>query len=449
VKTGLQLGLGGQREGPVRLELACFIIGTCLMVAPLFTPAEDTWIQIAGGSISFGIPIVERWQRWSAARLAAAAQFYLVAAAFLIAVLERPTPPFPSWVCVLIMALPMLLPGRARLPIAGCSLTGLVWGPVPAALGPVLAGLIALAFTTKPPEQGGYRLEKKLGQGGMGEVWKAYHTMLARPAAIKMIHADTLSGDPETAREILLRFQREARATAALRSRNTVSLYDFGLADDGTFYYVMEFLDGMDLDTLITKFGPVPPERAIYFMLQACDSLAEAHAAGLVHRDIKPANFYACRQGLEVDVVKLLDFGLVTPPPKEKEALKLTAPSTVFGTPAFMSPEQAGAEKTDARSDIYSLGCVAYWLVTGKLLFEGESLKTAIDLFTQMPKPPSERTLQPVLPDLDELILACLAKSPDDRPQSALELAKRLEACAGSKGWTQPKALQWWDEHGL
>lgn len=449
MKTGLRLGLGAQAQGPVRLELACLIVGTSLMVAPIFTPPGDEWVQFVGGLASFGLPIVERWQRWSVARLAAAAQVYMVVVAFLIAMLERPDPPFPSWVCVLIMALPLLLPGRARLPIVGCSLVGLVWGPVPAVFGPILAGLCAYALSGKPPEAGGYLLEKKLGQGGMGEVWKAHHTMLARPAAIKMIHPDTLSGDPDTAREILLRFQREARATAALRSPHTVSLYDFGLSDDGTFYYVMEFLDGMDLDTLVTQFGPVPPERAIHFLLQACDSLAEAHAVGLVHRDIKPANFYACRQGLEVDVVKLLDFGLVTPPPKEGDALKLTAPSTVFGTPAFMSPEQAGAEKTDARSDIYSLGCVAYWLLTGKLVFEGESMRTVIDLFTVRPKPPSEKALQQVLPDLDGLILECLAKEPAARPQSAQELAARLRSCVGSKGWTQPKALAWWEQHGL
>ena len=449
MRSGLQLGLGGQRDGPVRLELTCLLLGIGLVVAPLFTAAEDTWIQVTGGTLSFGLFALERLRRWTPARLASAAQVYVVIAAFLIALVERPQPPFPSWICVLLMALPLLLPGRAPLPIVGCMLSALVWGPTPALFGPLVVGLVALAFSVRPPETGGYRLEKKLGQGGMGEVWQGFHAMLGRRAAIKMIHPDTLSGDPETAREILLRFQREARATAALKSSHTVSLYDFGLAEDGTFYYVMEFLDGLDLDTLVNRFGPVPPARAIHFLLQACDSLAEAHAAGLVHRDIKPANFYACRQGLEVDVIKLLDFGLVTPPPKETEALKLTAPSTVFGTPAFMSPEQAGAETTDQRSDIYSLGCVAYWLVTGKLLFEGESMKTAIDLFTVMPPAPSERAPQPVEPDLDAVIMACLAKSPDDRPQSATALAARLRDCAVGLGWTQPMALRWWEEKGL
>jgi len=221
-------------------------------------------------------------------------------------------------------------------------------------------------------ELGSYRLIDILGHGGMGEVWRAQHRMLARPAAIKLIRPEAL-GDTnvEDRKTVLGRFEREAQATASLRSPHTIELYDFGVSDTGTFYYVMELLDGFDAAALVEKFGPLPAGRAVHILLQMCDSLGEAHAAGLVHRDIKPPNIYVCRYGRAVDFVKVLDFGLVKPRDTSAESEQLTADHVVSGSPAFMAPEQVLGDKAlDARSDLYATGCVAYWLLTGKYVFE-------------------------------------------------------------------------------
>ncbi len=275
-------------------------------------------------------------------------------------------------------------------------------------------------------EMGSYRLVERLGEGGMGEVWRAQHRMLARPAAIKLIRPEVLGATNADSRHMQRRFEREAQATSLMRSAHTLELYDFGVADDGTFYYVMELLDGFDLDELVEKFGPVPPERATHFLRQVCDSLGEAHEAGLIHRDITPANVYTCRYGRDVDFIKVLDFGLVkhggTP---DAGADKLTADHTAGGTPAYMSPEQAvGGEEVDGRSDLYSVGCVAYWLLTGTPVFAGPTpIETMMMHVHRRPEPLSRRTERPIPPDLEALVLACLAKEPEDRPRTADELA--------------------------
>ncbi len=300
-------------------------------------------------------------------------------------------------------------------------------------------------------ELGSYRLVERLGQGGMGEVWRAQHRMLARPAAIKLIRPEVLGAGEADSRQLALRrFEREAQATAAMRSPHTLELYDFGVADDGTFYYVMELLDGFDLDRLVEQFGPVPPERAVHLLLQMCSSLAEAHEAGLIHRDVKPANVYACRYGREVDFVKVLDFGLVKHSRlPDKGADKLTAGDMAGGTPAFMSPEQAlGEHRVDSRSDLYASGCVAYWLLTGSLVFEGETpMETIVMHAQQEPEPPSRRTKDPIPPDLEAIILACLSKNPDARPRSADELAARLRSVRLEREWTGARAREWWSRH--
>ena len=300
-------------------------------------------------------------------------------------------------------------------------------------------------------QMGSYHLVELLGRGGMGEVWKAEHAMLARPAAIKLIPAEMLSsGEMESPEVALRRFEKEAQATASLRSPHTIDLYDFGRADDGTFYYVMELLDGMDLEALVERYGPVPSERAVHLLRQVCRSLAEAHDKGLIHRDIKPANIFVCRYGLESDFVKVLDFGLVKSQRDANQAdLKLTARNVVGGTPAFMAPEQAlGRQDADSRADLYSIGCVAYWLLTGRVVFEAE---TALEMITHhlqsAPAHPSMYAETAVLKGLDRLVLRCLEKAPVDRPASALALEQHLAAIELPDDWTQERALRWWDVH--
>jgi serine/threonine protein kinase len=257
----------------------------------------------------------------------------------------------------------------------------------------------------------------------------------------------TPSRDPELR---LRRFEREARATAGLKSPHTVQLYDFGVTEDGTLYYVMELLDGIDLHTLIDRFGAVPAERAIHFLLQACASLDDAHQNGLVHRDIKPANIIVSRVGADWDFVKVLDFGLVklqSTRPNEANR-RLTAEGGVSGTPGFIAPEVLLGAPSDHRVDIYSLGCVAYWLVTGKLVFEGpEAIKVMADHVYTQPSPPSSRSELPIPPDLDALILECLEKDPSKRPSSASALAVRLQAISIATPWTRERAEHWWSLH--
>ena len=299
-------------------------------------------------------------------------------------------------------------------------------------------------------ELGSYRLEKKLGEGGMGVVWRARHRMLARPAAVKLIRP-TFGGNGRTgvSAEAARRFQREAQVIARLRSPHTVELFDFGVAADGAFYYAMELLDGLDADSLVRRFGPTPPERAIHVLRQVCHSLSEAQACGLVHRDIKPANIFLCRYGEDYDFVKVLDFGIVGTVRGTEDASPVqTGENVLRGTPAFMAPEQAMGTEVDGRADIYAIGCVAYWLLTGQFVFTSE---TAMGVVLQhahaQPDPPSGRTVQGIPPALDDLVLSCLAKDPAQRPQTARELSDRLALLEGASAWTQERARQWWETH--
>jgi serine/threonine-protein kinase len=281
-------------------------------------------------------------------------------------------------------------------------------------------------------------------------VWRAQHRLLARPAAIKLISPDQL-GDPGSERRetILARFDREAQATAAMRCPHTVELYDFGRTDDGAFYYVMELLDGCDGQTLVEAHGPLPAERVVYLLRQMCHSLAEAHDQGLIHRDIKPANIFVCRYGREVDWVKVLDFGLVKGSPQHVRDVRLTGDGHVGGTPAFMAPEQVlGDRSEDGRTDIYALGCFAFWLLTGRYVFEAP---TAIGMMMQQvqatPDPPSRRAELPIPPELDRLVLACLEKDPDRRPPTADAVAELLRAVPLAHPWTAERARHWWERH--
>ena len=299
-------------------------------------------------------------------------------------------------------------------------------------------------------ELGSYQLIDRIGRGGMGEVWKAEHRMLARTAAIKLIRPDALGGEADARQIAVARFEREAQTTAALRSPHAVELYDFGVADTGALYYVMELLQGFDAQVLVEKFGPLPAERVVYLLTQVCDSLGEAHAAGLVHRDIKPSNIHVCRYGRKFDFVKVLDFGLVKlrhDVGDEKTMAQLTVANVITGTPAFMAPEQVlGEAASDGRTDLYAVGCVAFWLLTGQTVFQGS---TVMDMLTQHardePPPPSQCSELPIPPALDEVILRCLAKRPQDRPQSADELAQALQIACDARAWTEAQGREWWE----
>ena len=302
----------------------------------------------------------------------------------------------------------------------------------------------------KAQEVGSYRLTELLGRGGMGDVWVAEHQMLARPAAIKLIRPEALGSHEAGTRVVEERFKREARATAALRSTHTVNLYDFGVTDDGAFYYVMEMLDGLDLATLVERFGPLPAGRVVHLLRGVCHSLGEAHGQGLIHRDVKPANVFTCRLGPDLDFAKVLDFGLVKSTGEEAgAATALTQEGSVAGTPAFMAPEMAlGDGRVDGRADIYAVGCVGYWLLTGQPVFAAETpVSTLLKHVQEEPIPPSRRTEMEIAEDLDAVILACLAKDPADRPQTAEELDARLATCS-VEAWTKDMAEEWWKLHG-
>jgi serine/threonine-protein kinase len=384
-----------------------------------------------------------------------------------------------SWLCVWIMMFPLVIPAPPRsaalaafasasmgpLAIAVWSATrGFAWPPAHVVLATTVPNFVCAALAWYGSQYihriglelraarrlGRYRLVAPLGGGGMGEVWIAEHDMLARPAALKLVRRDLLDRSAASA-PTLARFEREAQITAALTSPHTVRLYDFGLTDDDVFYYVMELLEGLDLDRMVRQFGPMPPARAVHFLRQACDSLAEAHDAGLIHRDVKPSNLFVCRQGLELDFVKVLDFGIAAPRPEPGSEMPgprdpLGPGVEVLGTPAFMAPEAArGAAET--RSDLYALGCVGYWLVTGRPVFESNDVTEAMERHrTERPKAPSRGTDHQVSSEFDSVILDCLEKDPARRPASASALASRLADLPAS-GWDQERARAWWREH--
>lgn len=295
-------------------------------------------------------------------------------------------------------------------------------------------------------ELGAYELVELIARGGMGEVWRAHHRSLKRDAAIKLIRPEVLLGRTGRQASVMrARFEHEAQTTASLRSPHTVELYDFGVTDDGGFFYAMEFLEGYDLERLVREFGPQPPGRVVHILVQACISLEEAHGRGLVHRDIKPTNFFLCRLGVESDFVKLLDFGLVKRLLPEESHLTIDGHTT--GTPAFLAPELAlGNDEIDARADIYSLGCVAYWLLTGQVVFDEKTLAaTAMAHVQKTPEPPSARTGKPVPAELEKLILACLAKNPAERPASAAVLRRMLLELKNVPPWDAAEADRWWE----
>jgi serine/threonine protein kinase len=295
-------------------------------------------------------------------------------------------------------------------------------------------------------ELGSYQLGELLGRGGMGEVYRATHRMLARPAAIKLIRPETIgAGDSSATRLAVARFEREATAAANLRSPHTVNLYDFGVTADGTLYFAMELLEGLDLESLVRQTGPLPAARVIHVLRQVCESLEEAHRAGLVHRDIKPANIHIGRLGLEYDFVKVLDFGLVKSVTGTDVTRSLvTGAGLIQGTPAYMAPEMALGQDVDGRADLYALGCVAYFLITGQLVFDAANgLQMLVKRLHEDPLPPSSRTELTVPAELERLVLACLARQPEHRPHSAADLRRSLAAVPVAP-WSDAQAVEWW-----
>jgi eukaryotic-like serine/threonine-protein kinase len=289
---------------------------------------------------------------------------------------------------------------------------------------------------------GQYQLVRKLGEGGMGEVYLAEHALLKRPCALKLIKAEA-GADPIA----LARFEREVQSCARLAHPNTIEIYDYGHTDDGTFYYVMEYLQGLSLADLVSEAGPLPPGRLIYLFRQVCAGLAEAHGLGLVHRDLKPANVFVAVRGGESDVAKVLDFGLVKLM-RGPGADELTAEMTVSGTPLYMAPEQAvGDRSLDARADIYALGVMMYYALTGRPPFTGQNAFAVMMAHGRDPVVPPSK-LRPDAPeDLERVILLCLAKKREERYRSVQNLGEALAACASAGEWDQKKADHWWAQY--
>jgi serine/threonine protein kinase len=289
---------------------------------------------------------------------------------------------------------------------------------------------------------GQYKLEKKLGAGAMGVVYKGHHAMLRRPTAIKMLEPDKVN--PAS----IERFEREVQITSQLNNPNTVAIYDFGRTPEGVFYYAMEYLDGIDLQSLVERHGPQPVPRVVHILLQICGSLYEAHSLGLVHRDIKPANIMLNRRGGEPDVAKVLDFGLVKALDDQTQA-GLTHNASLTGTPLYMSPEAIQLPSSvDSRSDLYAVGAVGYFLLTGQPVFEAASIVDLCQMHVAAPPtPPSERISTPISSQLENAILACLEKSRAKRPQTARELAQLIARCPEASAWSIEEADQWWGRH--
>ncbi len=291
---------------------------------------------------------------------------------------------------------------------------------------------------------GQYQLHQRLGQGGMGEVYLGEHTLLRRSCAIKLIRPD-FAGDPTT----LSRFEREVQAMATLTHWNTVEVYDYGRTDDGTFYYVMEYLPGLSLQELVEQYGPLPAGRAIYFLRQLCAALREAHGIGLIHRDLKPSNVIICKRGEVYDVAKLLDFGLVHETGMNGDVQsKLTMQGTILGSPQFIAPEQAkGFTNVDARTDIYALGALGYFLLTGQSPFQRETVMELLAAHIS-DTPVAPRAVRPEVPlDLEEILLRCLRKKPEDRYSNVVELDRALAESVAAQDWDADLAEDWWHAH--
>ena len=480
-----------------RLKFVCIIYAVFWMLALLisysfwlsgvtrytFAVLGNTLIAIPAIAISLGLYGLVASQKYKPEILLDIGLGYQVLAAFFIAMSDSMVYYSAnisfygiSWVCVWVVFYPLVVPcssGKGTIVVFISSSMGVMAVLIiavvrqqmpPSALitnvllNNYLAGAISaisLAVVCRCNEHivnkqiGSYRLIEPLGRGGMGEVWRAAHKLLRRPAAVKLIRPEALgTQNPKEAKVLLKRFEREAQATAALHSAHSIQLYDFGITDDGCFFYVMELLNGINFQELVARFGPVPPERVVHFLQQMCDSLLDAHLSGLIHRDIKPANVFVCKYGHQYDFVKILDFGMVKfAQGAGDEKHRLTITGTITATPAFMAPEMAAQGKIDARIDIYALGCVAYWLLTAKLVFPAKkSIEMVIKHLNSAPIPPSQRSDIVIPEPLEKLVMACLEKDPNNRPQKISEVSRQLAAMQIER-WTRTRTQKWWQEY--
>ena len=297
---------------------------------------------------------------------------------------------------------------------------------------------------TEAEQLGQYKLEERIGEGGMGKVYRARHALLRRPTAIKLLRPD------RTSPSSIARFEREVQLTSRLTHPNTVAIYDYGRTPDGIFYYAMEYLDGITLNTLVGRYGPQPEARVVRILRQASGSLAEAHGAGLIHRDIKPSNLMLCERGGAKDVVKVLDFGLVRELQPEGTDPTITGTTALTGTPLYLAPEVISrSTAASPRSDVYALGAVGYYLLVGEHLFSGDSvIEVCGHHLNTPPKPPADRTDNPISSELEQLLLQCLAKDPDRRPTDGLDLLEQLQQIASIPPWNSEDAAAWWNAHG-
>jgi serine/threonine protein kinase len=286
---------------------------------------------------------------------------------------------------------------------------------------------------------GQYSLEERVGEGGMGEVYRASHLLLRRPTAVKLLRSDHVDGPS------IVRFEREVQLTSRLTHPNTSAIYDYGRTPEGRFYYAMEYLDGVNLEQLIHVTGALPPARVIHILRQVCASLAEAHRSGLIHRDIKPANVVLCERGGIQDFVKVVDFGLVKDIVAETDP-NVSSANTITGTPLYLSPEAIRAPETvDGRSDLYAVGALGYYLLTGTPLFQSANVMEICNhQMNTAPQSPSERIGKAQPHDLEAVILQCLEKNPATRPQDAEAVCEALAACEDAKHWSTAEAAKWW-----
>ncbi len=482
-----------------RLSLLCVVAASlwtvALLIANLLPPdfqgTLDNHPYPWPGNLVGGLAIATAVAMFAYVRLAPDRQRkldlgvgFLIVNAFAVGLLDEwAAPPdrirSVSWIAVIILTYAMIAPTTPGKTLAGCLVAAsmdplgalitflrgapsidlrealpLYWPNYAAAILAVVPSQVIQRLgrqIRRAREAGSYELVEALGKGGMGEVWRAEHRLLARPAAVKIVRPEVLGAASDRDVEaILRRFKREAQATAVLSSPHTIDIYDFGVNKDGDFYYVMELLHGRDLESLVLEFGPLQADRAVYLLRQVCHSLAEAHTRGLVHRDIKPANVYVCRMGLDYDFVKVLDFGLVKfSSPHAAGASLLKTDRITTGTPAYMAPEVIlGEAEVDRRADVYSLGCVAYWMLTGELVFQADTaMKMLVEHIQSRPDPPSARTELAIPRELDELILSCLEKDPARRPQDAEALFEMACGCRTCNGWTREDARLWWERN--